>query len=125
MNYHLKLAITLTRLLDTQFQIFKFKFGLDPILGLIPWVGDIFPFILSMYVIWIAAQYNLPQSKINQMIFNIVIDFLIGLVPVLGDLLDFFIKSNTKNMDILLNHLNNHKIIDPDSIGVEGEIVAG
>lgn len=123
MNFHLKLASNLTKLLDSQFQIFGWKFGLDPILGIFPIFGDIFSVMLSLYTVWIAKQYGLPQAKINRMIFNIVFDFAIGLFPVVGDLYDFVFKSNTKNLKILQDYLtqqrlNTHRIVD-------GEIVAG
>lgn len=118
MDYHLKLAQFIADLLDNQFQIFKWRFGLDPIIGLIPWVGDIFPIILSLYIVWIAKQYNLPQSKINQMLLNIGVDFLIGVIPIVGDLFDFVFISNAKNLQILKTHLQTQPIID-------GEIIAG
>ncbi len=101
MNSHLKIATKLTNLLENQFQIGKYKFGIDPILGLIPGGGDLITAILSFYIVWIGIQMRLPADKIAQMISNIVVDFFLGLIPLLGDVSDFVFKANTKNLKIL------------------------
>lgn len=104
-NFHYQTAEFLSKLLDEQFSAGKFKFGLDPILGLIPWVGDFFSFLLSLYIVWIGIQLNLPQAKISQMVGNVVFDFILGLIPIVGDLSDFVFKANKRNMEILRAHL--------------------
>ncbi len=101
MEKHLKIASHLTHLLENRFRIFGKKFGLDPILGLIPGIGDVIPVILSFYLVWIAVRLRLPDDKIAQMIRNIVIDFFIGIIPFVGDIGDLFYKSNTKNLQII------------------------
>jgi len=87
--------------LDTKFTIWKFKFGLDPILGVIPVVGDIITSVLSFYIVFVAVLLRISVLRIIQMIFYILIDFVIGGIPILGDMLDFAIKPNIKNMAIL------------------------
>ncbi len=103
---HLRTAARLARLLDAQFGIGKFKFGLDPLLGLIPGGGDLISLLLGSYIIWIALQMNIPRARIIQMIVNLVIDFLVGFVPIIGDFLDFFIQPNLKNLEIIKRHSN-------------------
>lgn len=100
-NKHLEMARTFARIMDSQFSIFGFRFGLDGILGLLPGAGDVISMILSAYLIWIAFQMNIPKNKIAQMVYNIAIDALIGSVPVLGDIADFLYKANLKNLQIL------------------------
>ncbi len=100
-NSHLKIARRITKLLDIQFSIWKFKFGLDPILGMIPGLGDVITTVLSLYIVFVAILHRIPTLRIIQMIFNILVDFIIGAVPVLGDVLDFVIKPNVKNLAIL------------------------
>lgn len=114
MEGHIKVARTLTDLLDNKFGIGKFRIGLDPILGLIPGFGDIITAILSLYLVWIGVQMKLPQEKITEMVGNIVADFIIGILPIVGDIGDIFFKSNSKNMAILEEYL--------DKV-VEGEVV--
>lgn len=101
MREHLKFARSLSKLLDSQFKIGKFSFGLDPILGLFPGFGDLVSLGLSGYIVWIGIQLKLPPERIVQMIGNLALDFLVGLIPVIGDIADFAIKSNIKNLKIL------------------------
>ena len=104
MNNHLRTATILTDMLENRFKILGFRFGLDPIIGLIPGFGDLVSFVLSAYIVWIGIQLRLPQDKITLMLGNILLDFMIGIIPVLGDVGDFVFKANSKNLEILRNH---------------------
>lgn len=97
----LNIARKISKLLDTKFTIWKFKFGLDPILGAVPIVGDVITSTLSFYIVFVAVLHRISVLKILQMIFYILIDLAIGEIPILGDVLDFAIKPNIKNMAIL------------------------
>jgi hypothetical protein len=108
MDKHLQTAEKLTKILDNEFKIAGFKFGLDPILGLLPVLGDIVPALLSFYLVWIGWQMKLPMEKIFIMIANVLIDYLVGSIPVLGDAVDFFFKANTRNLKILQSSLNSY-----------------
>jgi hypothetical protein len=115
MKDHLKTAAILANLLDNKFKVLDIKFGIDPILGLIPGGGDLVSLILALYIVWIGIKMELPQDKIARMIGNVILDFGIGLVPVLGDVADFAFKSNIMNLEILKQHKEKDII--------EGEIV--
>jgi hypothetical protein len=114
MDKHLKIAKFLVRLFENRFKIFNFRFGLDPIFGLIPGGGDTIGAALSLYLIWIAIKTKLPKERIWEMLKNIFLDFILGLIPLVGDTLDFLFKSNELNWKILEDHLG--KV-------VEGEII--
>lgn len=114
-NNHLKFAKVLAKALDSQFSIGKFRFGLDPLLGLFPVLGNITTAFLSFYLIQIARQMKLPDKEIRRMIWNIILDYLIGVIPILGTIGDFVYKSNNLNIKILENY-------DPEQI-IEGEII--
>lgn len=92
-----------------EFSIWKFKFGIDPILGLVPGLGDILPSILSFYIVFVALLHKIPPVKIVRMIFNILIDFVIGSIPILGDIVDFVLKPNIKNLAILEKEIGDPK----------------
>lgn len=100
-EYHYQNAKIFTRLLESQFKIGKRTFGLDPILGLFPGLGDITGLILSFYIIWIAIRARAPADKIVMMMGNVLYDFLVGFIPILGDVADFTFKANTRNLKIL------------------------
>lgn len=104
MNPHLRVAQKLTKLLDTEFKIFGIRLGLDPILGLIPGIGDAIPLVLSLYIVWIGSTLGLPANKIVQMVVNVVFDFALGLIPIVGDLSDVIFKANVKNLQIIESH---------------------
>lgn len=105
MKIHLTVARFLTNLLDRQFSVFGVRFGLDPIIGLIPGIGDLVSFALSLYLIWIAVRLNLPAKKVGAMVQNIVIDLLIGAIPIIGDIGDVVYRANYKNLQILENYV--------------------
>lgn len=107
MEKHLKTARILAKLLDNQFSFLGIKFGLDPIIDLIPGFGDILGAVLSFYIIWIGAQLEMPPKKIFRMILNVIIDFLLGLPPVIGPIADLFYKSNQMNLKIIEDFHNN------------------
>jgi hypothetical protein len=98
---HLRTANFIANLMDQQFRIFNYRFGLDPILGLIPGIGDLVAVFVSTYIVWIGIQMKLPRRKIYRMIGNVLLDFIIGAIPLVGDVGDFVIKANTKNIKIL------------------------
>lgn len=102
---HLRNIEALTKLLDNQFEIFGFKFGIDPILGFIPWLGDALPAIISTYLIGVAIQTKMPTHRVLLMVGHVLLDFVLGSVPFLGNFIDFFYKSNARNYTILRAHL--------------------
>lgn len=74
------------------------RFGLDPILGLFPVVGDAIPAALSVWLIAEAARFRLPPVVLGRMVVNVLVDLLVGLVPFVGDLFDFVSKPNARNL---------------------------
>jgi hypothetical protein len=80
------------------------RFGLDPILGLIPGLGDLVSPLFTIGVLWQARDLGLPKVVQLRMIFNVAIDTLIGLVPVIGDLFDVAWKANNMNMALIDRH---------------------
>ncbi len=85
--------------------VIGYRIGLEPILGLIPVVGDLSGFVVSGYLIFRAARLGLPRELVSRMIFNAVLDAAIGSIPIVGDLFDFFWKVNKRNMRLVERHL--------------------
>lgn len=101
MEMHLKTARILTDLLENKFKIGGIRFGLDPVISIIPGFGDFITAVASFYLVWIGVKMRIPQTKTIEMLGNIALDFFIGLLPVVGDMTDFVFKSNSRNMRIL------------------------
>ncbi len=84
--------------------------GIDPLLGLVPGGGDFLGGLISVYIVFSAATMGLSRETLTRMASNIVFDSLAGTVPVFGDLFDVAWKANSKNMDILENHLKSPQV---------------
>src|SRR5688572_20814489 len=79
----------LTWILDRSIPIGNSRIGLDPIIGLVPGVGDWIASPLSVYLLYEGARLGLPYAVLGRMTANIGIEAVVGAVPVLGDLFDF------------------------------------
>jgi len=101
MDQKIKTAKIFAKILDNQFEIGGVKFGLDPILDIIPWVGDIVGALLSLYILNIARGVGVSKGDMLRMILNIIIDFIVGLIPFLGVIFDVVFKANIRNIAIL------------------------
>jgi hypothetical protein len=82
----------------------KFKFGLDPLIGLEPGIGDTGSALVSAFALIQAARLGVPKILLARMSLNILLNELIGIVPVVGDAFSFWFKSNARNYQIVKNH---------------------
>lgn len=87
-------------LMDRSIGIGGIRVGLDPILGLIPGVGDVFSTLISTVLIVQAHRAGVPRATVLRMMANIGIDTAVGAIPFVGDVFDFAWKSNSRNLDL-------------------------
>jgi len=106
---HIQRVRKISRLLDTQFELRGIRFGIDPILGLFPGIGDLITSALSFYLIHLAWQLNAPPVLLLRMGVNVMIENLMDLIPFIGNVFDFFWKSNERNLRLLEKYLVNPK----------------
>src|SRR3954466_4914859 len=101
---------TMERLLERLFVIpgTKQQVGLDVILDLVPVVGDIAAAALGAYIVWEARNVGMSRWQISRMAGNVGFDWLLGLIPWVGAIPDFFFRSNTRNLRMILRHLDKH-----------------
>jgi hypothetical protein len=94
------------RLLDSAFVIpgSNVRFGLDPIFGLLPGLGDLVSPAFTLAILLQARDLGLPRVVQMRMILNVAIDALIGVVPIAGDLFDVAWKANDRNVELLERH---------------------
>lgn len=77
------------------------RVGLDPILGVIPGVGDALSAGLSLYVVLEAANLGVSYTTIVQMLGNVAVDAAVGSVPVVGTVFDALWKANAWNVELI------------------------
>ena len=92
-----------SRLMDSFFSLpgTKVRVGLDPLIGLIPGIGDTATALTSLMLILKSARYGLPRIVIARMILNVLINSGVGAIPVVGDLFSVWFRSNARNYDLL------------------------
>jgi hypothetical protein len=103
----LRFARFLADLLDRRFTIpgTSIRFGLDPIIGLIPGVGDLIANLTGSLILIAGAQLGVPKIVLVRMGINIAINTLIGAIPIFGDVLSIWYRSNVRNAELLQNYL--------------------
>lgn len=88
---------------DSNFRVpfTRFRFGLSPLIGLVPVLGDFVGLVLSLYVLREARRVNASRGVQLRMLRNMLIEFFGGLLPVIGDAFDAIYKANTRNTELL------------------------
>lgn len=92
--------------LDDRFRIpgTNIRFGLDPILSLIPGFGDLASPLFTMVLLAQAIGWRVPRVVLVRMVMNALIDALIGIIPIAGNIGDIFWRANTANLALLERH---------------------
>ncbi len=80
------------------------RFGLDPLIGLIPGIGDGANGALGAMTMVRAAQRGVPKTVMARMALNILLDSGVGAIPVVGDAFSFWFKSFARNYALLEKH---------------------
>jgi hypothetical protein len=84
---------------------FTVRFGLDPILGLIPGAGDAAGAVLAGWILVEAVRMGASRATLLRIAGNVALDAGLGAVPVIGDIFDFAWKANLRNVALLERHL--------------------
>jgi hypothetical protein len=79
----------------------RFSIGLDALIGLVPFLGDLGGVLLSTYIVGEAARLGASRSVLARMVFNVAVEGLAGLVPLAGDVFDAAWKANQRNVRLL------------------------
>jgi hypothetical protein len=102
------LARFLAELLDQRFTVpgTSIRFGLDPILGLIPGIGDVLANLAGSAILLITAPYRMPKIILLRMGLNVAFNALIGAIPIFGDVLSIWYRSNIRNAQLLERYVS-------------------
>lgn len=83
-----------------------YRIGWDPILGLVPGVGDLATTLLSSYIILRAARLGCSRARLLRMTANVGIEAVVGAVPIFGDIFDAAWKANLRNINLMKGELD-------------------
>ncbi len=99
----LAIADILAKVMDTTIKIpgTSWYIGLDPLLGLIPGIGDVLANLIGTVILGIATRLQLPRIVLTRMSLNLLINGTVGVVPIVGDLFSVWFRSHAKNAALL------------------------
>lgn len=119
----------MSKVLDNRFRIpgTDIRFGVDFLIGLVPYAGDMLSFGISGTLVLAMARHGVSGRVIAKMLWNIFLDTVVGAIPILGDLFDLTYKANRRNVNLLKEHYHEGKhtgSVWPVVIGVLIALVA-
>lgn len=96
-------SLALAKLLDSRFRVpvLGVRFGLDPLIGLLPVVGDTITLGMGLIIVADAVRLGVRRRPLVQMVVNLAVDWVVGLVPGLDVIFDVAFKANLRNARIL------------------------
>jgi hypothetical protein len=97
---------SLARLMDSKFGIpgTRIRFGIDPIMSLIPVLGDFITYLISGALIYTMHTQGASRKVVIKMILNSTLDAIIGVIPLVGTIFDIFYRANDRNVKLLREH---------------------
>ena len=103
----LRRARALSGLLDDAVRVpgTDVRFGLDPILGVVPVAGDAVAAVLSLYPVAEAYRLGAPRRTLAKMLAVVGVDAVVGSVPAVGGVFDALWKANERNTRTLERHV--------------------
>ncbi len=82
------------------------RFGLDPILGILPYGGETVATIIGATILGEAGKKGVPFRSLIKMGGNMLLNAIVGVIPFLGDAFSFWFKSNSRNYKMLNTYLD-------------------
>src|SRR3954467_1465794 len=79
----------------------RFTIGVDALIGLFPFAGDLIGVVASSYILSEANRLGVGRTVLARMAFNVAVEGVIGIVPFLGDAFDAAWKANVRNVRLL------------------------
>jgi hypothetical protein len=86
----------------------RFRFGLDPLLGLIPGGGETVATLIGTLLLADAGKRGIPFRTIFKMSGNLLLNASIGAIPFIGDAFSLWFKSNSRNYRLLRQWTDSH-----------------
>ncbi|MFW5761536.1 MAG: DUF4112 domain-containing protein [Cyclobacteriaceae bacterium] len=97
--------------LDSKYKLpgTNFRFGLDPIIGIIPGIGDAITMIFSSALVLVMMREGASGKVLVKMFGNVLLDTIIGSIPIIGVIFDAWFKANNRNIRLLKEYYQEGK----------------
>jgi hypothetical protein len=82
----------------------KRKLGLNPLLDLVPILGDGASAVISSLTLLVASRCRVPKVVIAHMGLNILLNSILGTIPGVGEIFAFWYRPNQRNYHLLKKH---------------------
>ncbi|MFB6194822.1 MAG: DUF4112 domain-containing protein [Haloplanus sp.] len=101
-----------SHLLDDSIRVPRtnYRIGIEPLVGLVPVVGDTVGVAVAIYVLSVAVRTGVPRATLARIAVVLWIDAAVGTVPVLGDIFDAYWKANLRAVRLL-----DARVADPET----------
>ena len=98
-------------ILDNKFRFpgTQVRFGVDAVLGLIPYAGDVITFMVGGFLVIIMYRKGASGKLVFKMITNLFVDGAFGTIPLIGDIFDFKYRAHRKNVNLMIEHYEEGK----------------
>jgi hypothetical protein len=103
----------------------RLSIGLDALIGLVPFIGDLAGVLASSYILGEAARLGVGRSVLLRMALNVAIEGVVGLVPLAGDVFDAAFKANQRNVRLLERWMEEPRRAERVSLGLVAAIALG
>ncbi|MBX3320136.1 MAG: DUF4112 domain-containing protein [Nitrospira sp.] len=99
----LAIADIIAKVMDTTIKIpgTSLYIGLDPLLGLIPGIGDALANLIGTVILGLGTRLQVPRIVLARMSLNLLINGTVGAVPIFGDLFSVWFRSHARNAALL------------------------
>jgi len=108
-------SLALAKMLDSRYRVpvLGVRFGLDPLIGLLPVVGDTITLAMGLIIVADAVRLGVRRGPLVQMVVNLAVDWVVGLVPGLDVIFDVAFKANLRNARILEREWAEGRLLPP------------
>ncbi|KPN31010.1 hypothetical protein SY89_01752 [Halolamina pelagica] len=108
---------TVAMVLDESVEIpvIEYRIGVDPLLSMLPGVGDALSAGISLYIVVEAARLGVSFTTLLGMLARISADAVGGSIPVVGPVFDAVFKANKWNVEAAIDDLFPHSSDEADT----------